>query len=180
MSPKSENKQKLESFFDAEYVSLKSYVGARIRATTDRDPEDIVQDVALNLFAGADRYGPISNVAGFVYRSVKNRIIDILRKDRHERTAAEVDEAKWTAFANLMYGDADNDYAPEMIRALKTSISGLDIPYRDIIIAVDFEGYSYREISIETGTPEGTLMSRRHRAIAKLHKELKHKRVLKY
>lgn len=176
MSPDPDNKKKLESFFDDEYMSLKSYVGARIRATTDRDPEDIIQDVALNLFAGADRYGPINNIAGFVYRSVKNKIIDIMRKPKNGASESGGIEERWMEFAEVMYGKSDNSYPPEMMDHLKETIDQLNPAYRSIIIAVDFEGYTYKEIAAETGTPEGTLMSRRHRAISQLYKTLKDKK----
>ncbi len=59
-----------------------------------------------------------------------------------------------------------------MIVVLKKCIEELKPAYKDIIIAVDFEGYTYREISTKTGISIGTLMSRRHRAIAVLYKKI--------
>lgn len=178
MSTTSDNKRKLESFFKEEYVALKSYVGSRLKASTERDPEDIIQDVALNLFTGADRYAPITNVTGLVYRSIKNKIVDVMRKGKPNATPVEENEARWIEFAELMYGTADNSYDEAMIQALKETIHELNPAYRDIIIAVDFEGYSYKEIASATGTPEGTLMSRRHRALSKLYNALKHKKLI--
>ncbi|PHR17209.1 MAG: RNA polymerase subunit sigma-24 [Fluviicola sp.] len=176
MTSETENKRKLESFFRDEYQSLKSYVNSRIRTSTDRDPEDIIQDVALRLFSGADRYAPINNVAGFVYHSIKNKIIDIMRKGKQTDNDADGNELKLIEFTELLYGKSDNSYPEQMFEELKTAIMQLKKEYRDIILAVDFEGYSYSEISDETGIPQGTLMSRRHRAIALLHKELKLKK----
>lgn len=171
MSPETENKQKLESFFKEEYTTLKHFVRARIQATASKDPEDIIQDVAFNLFAGADGYGPISNVAGFVYRSIKNKIVDVLRKGHLPMNDLAKHEPEWVEFAELMYSNSDH-YSHEFVSALKTAMTQLPPPDYEIIMAVDFEGYSFREISEETGTPEGSLMSRRHRALAKLNKLL--------
>lgn len=176
MTSKKENKKKLETFFEKEYHSLKAYVKSRIKVGADRDPEDIIQDVALNLFSGADRYSPITNVAGFVYRSIKNKIIDVMRKGKNNSVEQNEDDLKLIEFTELLYGTSDNSYSDEMMEMLKQTILELKTPYRDIIIAVDFEGYSYNEISHETGIPKGTLMSQRHRAIAQLHKELKLKK----
>ncbi len=173
MTSETENKKKLESFFRDEYQSLKSYVNSRIRASTDRDPEDIIQDVALRLFSGADRYAPINNVAGFVYHSIKNKIIDVMRKGKQSDNETDGNELKLIEFTELLYGKSDNSYSEQMFEELKKAIMQLKKEYRDIILAVDFEGYSYSEISNETGIPQGTLMSRRHRAISLLHKELK-------
>ena len=51
-------------------------------------------------------------------------------------------------------------------------MSELKQVYRDIVIAIDFEEYTYKELSERTGIPAGTLMSRRHRALAELSKKL--------
>lgn len=176
MIPETENKKNLESFFIKEYQSLKAYVDSRVRAGVDRDAEDIIQDVALNLFSGADRYSPITNVAGFVYRSIKNKIIDVLRKERPKTVESKEDDYQLQEFAELMYGPSDNAYSDALIGNLRLAIENLKTPYRDILLAVDFEGYTYREIADETGIPEGTLMSRRHRAIAVLYKQLENKK----
>ncbi len=176
MSPETENKQKLESFFKHEYSTLKNYVGSRIKASAQKDPEDILQDVAYNLFAGADGYGPISNVAGFVYRSIKNKLIDGMRKKKtesEEEIESDKMEAKWIEFAELMYEHSEQLYSDKTLASLKEAMSLLNPMDREIILAVDFEEYTFREISEETRTPEGTLMSRRHRALSKLSKAIK-------
>lgn len=170
-----ENKKKLESFFEEEYHLLKAYVSSRIKANTDWEAEDIIQDVALKLFTGADRYSPINNVAGFVYHSIKNKIIDIMRKKKDTRSDNE-NESQLNEYVELIYGKSDNSYSEKLKDELKAIVLGLKEPYRDIIIAVDFEGYSYKEISHETRIPEGTLMSRRHRALSQLLQKLESKR----
>lgn len=81
-------------------------------------------------------------------------------------------EQLWTDFASIFYDSNTNTYTPQQKTALKKAIIGLKPSYRDILLAVDFEGYSYREISEETGISAGTLMSRRHRAIALLSKQI--------
>lgn len=170
MSLESENSKKLQDFFDREYRALKAYVNSKIRDTANRNAEDLIQDVALKLFTSADRYAPINNVAGFVYRSIRNKIIDVMRTSKHaDRT---IHENEFTDLEALLQ-HTTNEYTSEtMVRILKKSIDQLQPTYRDIIIAVDYEGYTYKEIAAATGIPEGTLMSRRHRALNKLHKTL--------
>ena len=87
----SENSTKLKDFFGREYDSLKRYVNSKISDTANRDAEDIIQDVALKLFSGADRYAPINNVAGFVYKSVRNRIIDVMRTTKKNMNSVDID-----------------------------------------------------------------------------------------
>ncbi len=81
-------------------------------------------------------------------------------------------EQRWQEFVELFYSEADNRYASVLEEQLKTKIQALRPEYRDIIIAVDFEGYTYREIAEETQISQGTLMSRRHRALSILTKDL--------
>ncbi len=165
-----DNSKKLKDFFGKEYQSLKVYVSSRVRDTANSNAEDIIQDVALKLFSGANRYAPINNVAGFVYRSIKNRIIDV-RRTKVPTDSIETDGLQFDL--SEMLNQSSNVYASDkMAHVLKSCIQQLKPWYRDIIIAIDFEGYSYKEISEETGIPEGTLMSRRHRAIGILYKKI--------
>lgn len=177
MISETENKTKLESFFKKEYHILKAYVRSKIRASTDLEAEDIVQDVALKLFTGAERYSPINNVPGFVYHSIRNKIIDSMRKGNKNVQLEDENEMTLIEFTEVFSGQAANAYSEDMMNELSQTIQKLKEPYRDIIIAVDLEGYSYKEISEETGIPEGTLMSRRHRAIAQLNKELEKQKI---
>ncbi|WP_298533371.1 RNA polymerase sigma factor [uncultured Algibacter sp.] len=177
MNSKSDNNKKLKDFFDKEYYSLKGYVGSKLKESINRDAEDIIQDVALKLFTGADRYSPINNVAGFVYHALKNKIIDVMRVSKKQPISHEnQNEIKLTEFAQLVHSNSDDDYTEQMKMELKKAIINLKPDYKDIIIAIDFEGYTYKEIAFETGIPVGTLMSRRHRAISQLFKKLKTKK----
>jgi len=176
MTSETDNYKNLSAFFNEEYHSLKAFARSKINDTTDRDAEDIVQDVALKLFSRADNFSPIDNMAGFVYNSLKNKIIDLLRAKR-ERVEIEKElETRLIEFTELLYGKSDNSYSEKMTNELKGAILNLKPLYQKIIIAIDFEGYSYKEVFAETGIPIGTLMSRRHRAISILFKELETKK----
>lgn len=172
MAGQTENHNNLSTFFNEEYSSLRSYVQSKIRDTSERDAEDIVQDVALRIFSRADDAMPINNIGGFVYNAIRNRIIDIMRGKKERRLPSEDIDQQWQEFAELFYGDADNSYSPEMEAALKKAITDLKPVYRDIVIAIDFEGFTYKELAERTGIPSGTLMSRRHRAMSELSKSL--------
>ncbi len=170
MNLESENRKKLKDFFGEEYRSLKIYVNSRIQDTANRSAEDIIQDVALKLFSGADRYAPINNVAGFVYRSIKNKIIDIMRTNKQPDIIEN--NSDFLNLGEVLDQSTDNHTPEKLIVVLKNCIDELKPEYRNIIVAIDFEGSSYNEISNETGIPIGTLMSRRHRAIGILYKKL--------
>ncbi|USD26820.1 RNA polymerase sigma factor [Flagellimonas marinaquae] len=172
MAAKNDNHNNLTTFFNEEYGSLRSYVKSRIRDTSEQDAEDIVQDVALRIFSRPEDAIPITNVGGFVYNAIRNRIIDIMRGKKEKKLPSEEIDRQWREFAEFFYGDADNSYSTEMEQALKKAVEDLKPVYRDIVIAIDFEGYNYRQIAERTGIPAGTLMSRRHRAMSELSKKL--------
>ena len=176
MIPEKERNKKLKTFFDDEYHSLKAYARSRINDASDFDAEDIVQDVALKLFSRPSTASPIHNIAGFVYNSIRNRIIDIMRTKKTQVHIENDMEAKLLEFTELFYTKTEEGYSETMKRELKKAIINLKPMYRNVLTAIDFEGLSYRELSSETGIPEGTLMSRRHRAVAILFKKLKIKK----
>lgn len=175
MTSERDREKQFKTFFNDEYHNLKAYVHSRIEDDIDRDAEDIIQDVALKILSRKEVI-PINNIAGFFYHSIKNKIIDLMRKKKSYTHADDDFEDQFSGFVELFYGDTDNSYSEKMKDELKEAIFQLKPGYRDIIMAVDIEGYSYREISEETGIPEGTLLSRRHRAIAQLHKKLELKK----
>ena len=169
---KKENSKTLDTFFSQEYTRLKSYVVSKISNSAERDAEDIIQDVALKLFSRADSLAPIQNVAGFVYNSIRNKIIDSLRVKKETTDIQDETESMLLQFMEQFYGDADNIYSEEIKLLLIKTIAELKPQYKQIIIAIDFEGYSYKELSQKLNIPEGTLMSRRHRALSMLKKQL--------
>ncbi|WP_422089793.1 RNA polymerase sigma factor [Tenacibaculum ovolyticum] len=176
MNHKSENNKKLKAFFDKEYHVLKSYVGSKIKQSINQDAEDIIQDVALKLFSGVNGYSPINNVAGFVYRSLRNKIIDRMRKSKYSESNKDVNELKLGELTEALNDTSDEIYSDSMKEEIKLRMMNLKPIYKEIILAIDFEGYTYNELSEELGVPIGTLMSRRHRALGILLKKIEYKK----
>lgn len=175
MTSETENYSKLSTFFSEEYRSLKAYAQSRIDDAADRDAEDIVQEVAVNIFSRASTTLPIENIAGFVYRSIRNKVVDIMRSKKKEYGNSKPDQLL-AELGEQVYEEAEEDFSDEMTEELKQAIADLKPAYRDIVIAIDLEGYTYKEIALETGIPQGTLMSRRHRALSLLFKALEKKK----
>jgi len=172
MTAKKKYQNQLSEFFRQEYHQLKGYVRARIDDGTDGDAEDIVQDVALRLFSRSEDALPVTNIGGFVYNSMRNKIIDVLRTKKEVIHDEDILESEWADYSERHYEVAPTRFSDGAIENLRPLVMALKPAYRDIIIAVDYEGYSYREIAERTGISQGTLMSRRHRALAQLNKKL--------
>jgi len=180
MASKKNINNHLDSFFREEYGALKHYIRSKITLTSESEAEDIIQDVALRIFSRPLNALPINNIAGFVYSAVKNRITDIIRTKK-KRIDNEVQLEQHTSdVTNDIYDTTAQEYSEDISEKIKMAISNLKPVYRDIIIAVDIEKYSYSEISQETGIPQGTLMSRRHRALSILNKSLEIQHIKKH
>lgn len=164
------NQSSVKDIFTNEYHKLKAYVNKFINDYGAMEADDIIQDVALNLFSKPDFDTTVENAAAFVYRSLKNKIIDNYRKkkltdsiDRNEKYNEMEDEKTDTArsFENV-----------EDVKKLRKALKKLSDDQRIIITETEFEGKTFAQLAAEWNVPIGTLLSRKHRAMASLHKIL--------
>jgi RNA polymerase sigma factor (sigma-70 family) len=162
------NITKLADFVKNEYAKLTNYVRSNISEAADRSSEDIVQDVMTSIFENADISRPIENVAAYIYSSLKNRVIDILRKKNFQTTS--MDEENDSISLLDIVGDLKN--MPEKLYErnqiygkLYEAVDRLPDNLKSVLIMNEIEGITFREISENTGIPAGTLMARKARAI---------------
>ena len=152
------------------------YVRRMIDDAAERDGEDIVQDVMLNAFNLADLNAPIENVSAYLYQSLRNRVVDYLRKRKSGTRSLEelVLEESDLKLGDLLY-DADNNPVVEferreMLHFLFEVIDTLNEEQRAVLIETEFEGRTFKELAKEWGVPVGTLLARKSRALAKIRK----------
>jgi RNA polymerase sigma-70 factor (ECF subfamily) len=62
--------------------------------------------------------------------------------------------------------------AAELRRRLLSAIEALPEPLREAFVSSELGGESFDEMARRTGTPVGTLLSRKHRAVLRLRKTL--------
>jgi len=180
MNSYSDQQKSVSGFFAREYDNLVSFVRKNWKAANEAEAEDIVQDVALNLFTKVDFNTPIENLFAYVYRSLRNKIVDLSRKRREERLDDYEDlESGENLILRRMIADiADPEEKEDQERMLKLmldTIEELRPDQQDIIISSELEGYTFEELSNEMEVPIGTLLSRKHRAIAKLQQLMNEK-----
>ena len=75
-------KKRFADLIATEWHRLVGYVRSRIDDTAEWDAEDIVQDVIEHLFEKADVAEPIADLSGYVFRSLRNKVIDLYRRKR--------------------------------------------------------------------------------------------------
>ncbi len=131
----------------------------------DRDiSEDIVQETFIKFYNNIDK---IRNPEGFLYKALKNRSIDYLRKKKREKRV-EFDEEKHSLYVNK-----DPIKLFLIRKRLEEEIEKLPDALREVFILRDIEGYSYEEISRILSIPLGTVKSRISRARLHLRERLK-------
>lgn len=160
-------------FFRAEFGRLTAFVRRRMEEAGAVEAEDVVQDVALRLFALHDVAQPIENLAAYLFTSLQNRVADLWRsKQRHPEPDC-LDGALERLVASAAEGNAPNDPAAlaercERLQQIDRAMATLPVEERAVIIATEIEGRSFRELAEEWDTPIGTLLARKHRAMLKL------------
>lgn len=156
---------KVVEFFKTEYKRLVGYVRQRIDDTAERDAEDIVQDVILNIFDRADMVRPIENLSAYIYQSLRNRVVDLLRQRKDTLTLSDVIPV------------SSNDTASEVEKKelyehIYRAMDSLKDEERAVVIATEFDGDSFRDLSEDWGVPIGTLLARKSRALKKIRRKL--------
>ncbi len=170
-------KTALKKFFTDEYNKLISYVHGYISEVYyGIDAEDIIQDVALNIYSKVDINAPIENLAAYIYRSLRNKIIDIQRKHRRSISIENYNNKMSENVLMETISDVAEEeefYENEALQAkMIDAIEQLKPEEKAVIIETEFNNRSFKELSRGWDIPVGTLLARKHRALGKLHKIL--------
>lgn len=156
---------KVTDFFRTEYKKLVRFVRYLIDDAAERDAEDIVQDVMLNIFDKADFTRPIENLSAYIYQSLRNRVIDVLRRKKDVISLSEL-------IRDVRYDTVHEVEKKEIQEQILQAMDSLSDEQRAIIIATEFDGCSFRELSEEWQVPIGTLLARKSRALQKIRNKL--------
>ena len=156
---------KLPEFLRRERDALVGYVRRRIDDAADQDAEDVVQDVIVNLFDKADPTIPVRNLAAYIYRALRNGIIDRFRKRRE--TVALSDAVLASREDPLREAEKS-----ELLDLVFEAMDELSAGEKAVILATEFEGRPFKELAEEWDVPLGTLLARKSRALEKIRKRL--------
>jgi RNA polymerase sigma factor (sigma-70 family) len=156
---------------------LRSFI--RKRVANEADVEDLLQEVFYELVVANRLLMPIEYVTGWLYRVARNRITDLFRKKKPEAfadMAAENDEGELLAIEELLPSPDDGPEALYLRRALleelEDALNELPAEQRQVFVAHEMEGRSFKELSAESGVPVNTLLSRKHYAVLHLRSRL--------
>ena len=172
-----EQDERISEVARRERSRLRNFI--RRRVPDPRDVEDILQDVFYELVEANRLLMPIEHVTGWLFRVARNRITDLFRKKKPE------------SFSDAAVADEDDELlrledllpspeaGPEAIYArtvlleeLELALDELPDEQREVFIAHELEGRSFKEMAAETGVNLNTLLSRKHYAVLHLRKRL--------
>src|SRR5437762_8011012 len=174
-----EQDQRISEVVKREHSRLRNFI--RRRVPDPRDAEDILQDVFYELVEANRLLMPIEHVTGWLFRVARNRITDLFRKKKPE------------SFSNTAVPGADveddlrqledllpsPDAGPEALYArnvlldeLALAVDELPEEQREVFVAHELEGRSFKEIAGDTGASVNTLLSRKRYAVLRLRRRL--------
>ena len=167
----------------------------RRRVPDPLDAEDVLQDVFSELVEANRLLMPIEHVTGWLFRVARNRITDLFRKKRPARFseiggrdaagqwspglhdgARVLDPGTEPRFEDLLPSPEDGPealYARQvLLDELEVAIGELPSEQRDVFVAHELEGRSFKELAAETGVSVNTLLSRKRYAVLRLRERL--------
>jgi RNA polymerase sigma factor (sigma-70 family) len=172
-----EQDQRISEVVEREQSRLRNFI--RRRVPDRRDAEDILQDVFYELVEANRLLMPIEHLTGWLFRVARNRITDLFRKKRPESfsdTAVAGEDDEPLQWEDLL---PSPDAGPEALYArnvlldeLELAVDELPEEQREVFVAHELEGRSFKEMAAETGVSVNTLLSRKRYAVLHLRRRL--------
>jgi RNA polymerase sigma factor (sigma-70 family) len=159
-----EDEARLAGVMTREGSRLRNFI--RRRVADPRDAEDILQDVFTELVEANQLLMPIEHVSGWLFRVARNRIIDLFRRKKGE--SLDLDDL-------LPSPDAgpDAEFARgALLEELEAAIADLPKEQREVFVAHEIEGKSFKEMAEQSGVSLNTLLSRKRYAVLHLRERL--------
>ncbi|HMD73858.1 MAG TPA: RNA polymerase sigma factor [Steroidobacteraceae bacterium] len=161
---------------------LRAFVKAQVADFSEA--EDIVQDAFVELICAYRLMEPIEHVAAWLLRVARNRIIDRFRErsryvqptsalaSPNDEAAVESDGA-WADRIAPLEADPESRYLRALFAdELLAALDELPAEQRDVFVAHELEGRSFKQLAAETGVGVSTLLGRKHAAVRHLRRRL--------
>jgi RNA polymerase sigma factor (sigma-70 family) len=171
--------QRISDVVKREQARLGNFI--RRRVPDPDDAEDILQDVFYRLVEANQLLMPIEHVTGWLFRVARNRIADLFRKKQPENfsdlAVADQEDDELLSFEDLL---PSPDAGPEeafarrvLLDELESALDELPKDQRDVFVAHEFEGRSFKDLAAETGVSVNTLLARKRYAVLHLRERLR-------
>jgi RNA polymerase sigma factor (sigma-70 family) len=172
-----EQDQRITEVVKRERPRLLNFI--RRRVPDPGDAEDILQEVFYRLVEANRLLVPIEHITGWLFRVARNRISDVFRKNEPESfsdLAVEGEDGEEVQFEDLLPSPDDGPEAVHarglLLEELQQALGELPQEQREVLIAHEFEGRSFKDLAKETGVSVNTLLSRKRYAVLHLRERL--------
>jgi RNA polymerase sigma factor (sigma-70 family) len=170
--------QRISEAIDREQPRLRNFI--RRRVPDREDAEDVLQDVFAELVEAYRMVQPVEQVTAWLFRVARNRIIDLFRRKQREasrnQTPPIADDGETMQLEDLLPSpDAGPDaiYARSvLLEELDAALDELPEEQREVFVAHELVGHSFKELAAQTGVSVNTLLSRKHYAVLFLRERL--------
>jgi RNA polymerase sigma factor (sigma-70 family) len=161
-----------------ERTRLVNFIRRRIRDPDDA--EDVLQDVFHEFVQAYRLPAPIEQASAWLFRAARNRIVDRFRKKK-EQPLTDLSEAEDDADSEYRLDLAlpAHDAGPEalyartlLLKALQDALDELPVNQREVFVAHELEGRSFKEMVTESGVTLNTLLARKRYAVLHLRARL--------
>ncbi|MBX7153261.1 sigma-70 family RNA polymerase sigma factor [bacterium] len=143
------------------------------------DAEDLVQEVFYKAFRSLNQFEQGTNMRAWLFKILINTHISQYRKSSKDPTVGGYDDVEEFSLYNQVHSRSSSlSDTPAGIldkfleEDIRNAIDKLPEQFRDVVMLVDIEGFSYKEASDILNTPVGTVMSRLFRSRKLLQKYL--------
>jgi len=173
-----ERDRRLSEAIEQEQPRLRNFI--RKRVPDVGDAEDILQEIFYELVEAYRLMKPVEQVGAWLFRVARSRIIDLFRNRKRQASRTEpmaVEESgNWVILEDLLPspdGGLEAAYARSvLLEELDAALDELPEEQREVFIAHELEGRSFKELAAETGLSVNTLLSRKHYAVLHMRQRL--------
>lgn len=132
---------------------------ARTLTGSATEADDLVQDACIRAISRAELYDPTHPLDRWMFRITRNLWYSELRKRKVRIGAGVVPADESTELISNDTGEAR-----VLAKDVRKAVAGLPKDLATVLLLVTVEGYSYAEAAELLDIPQGTVMSRIHRA----------------
>ena len=172
-----EQDRQISEIVAQERSRLRNFIRRRVPDPSDVD--DVLQDVFYELVEANRLLMPIEHITGWLFRVARNRIIDLFRKKKPESFSDNTivnEDDELLRFEDLL---PSADAGPEALYARRVLLDAhaqaheeLPDEQREVFVAHEIDGRSFKEIAEQTGVGINTLLSRKRYAVLHLRERL--------
>src|ERR1017187_8704215 len=170
-----EQDRRISNTLDREESRLRGFIARYVPDASDA--EDLLQEVFYELVLAVPLMKPIEQAGAWLFRVARNRIIDRFRKRTPERQRdVSIDDEAFALHELLPSPEAGPEAAYArgvLLEELDAALDELPEEQREVFVAHELEGRSFRELAAEAGLSVNTLLSRKHYAVMHLRRRLR-------